>query len=215
MKKIFLLFGAPGCGKGYLGYCIQQELEMQGKVSLEKIKYVSTGDLLRAEIVSESDLGRKIQQIVASGQFVSDEIVRTLVQNALKGDEEVFFVDGYPRTVKQFEAFRNMLDWDKNQLIAIKRNTPVKIILERVSKRRVCQKCGATHSVDDGSCPKCGGPSVVRKDDSVIEKRLSEYKANTEALWPDLVAIAHDSVLVDGEREAHDVAKAIVTLAYA
>ncbi|MBE6453556.1 MAG: nucleoside monophosphate kinase [Alphaproteobacteria bacterium] len=203
-KVLLLLFGAPGSGKGFLGDCLKSEIEKKGFT----VKYVSTGDLLREEIAQKTPLGEQLAQTISSGQLVPDEVVDALVKKALKTDECVVFLDGYPRTYSQFEKLQEVVESFK--VVAIKRDTPVGLILERVSKRRVCSVCKATHSVDDGCCPKCGGDSLVRKDDAVIEKRLDEYEANTAGLWNDLRLISDEMYIVEGSEEASVAAKEIV-----
>lgn len=203
-KVLLLLFGAPGSGKGFLGDCLKSEIEKKGFT----VKYVSTGDLLREEIAQKTPLGEQLAQTISSGQLVPDEVVDALVKKALKTDECVVFLDGYPRTYSQFEKLQEVVESFK--VVAIKRDTPVGLILERVSKRRVCSVCKATHSVDDGCCPKCGGDSLVRKDDAVIEKRLDEYEANTAGLWNDLRLISDEMYVIEGSEEASVAAKEIV-----
>lgn len=203
-KVLLLLFGAPGSGKGLLGYCLKSEIEKKGFT----VKYVSTGDLLREEIAQKTPLGEQLAQTISSGQLVPDEVVDALVKKALKTDECVVFLDGYPRTYSQFEKLQEVVESFK--VVAIKRDTPVELILERVAKRRVCSVCKATHSVDDGCCPKCGGDSLVRKDDAVIEKRLDEYEANTAGLWNDLRLISDEMYVIEGSEEASVAAKEIV-----
>ena len=203
-KVLLLLFGAPGSGKGFLGDCLKSEIEKKGFT----VKYVSTGDLLREEIAQKTPLGEQLAQTISSGQLVPDEVVDALVKKALKTDECVVFLDGYPRTYSQFEKLQEVVESFK--VVAIKRDTPVELILERVAKRRVCSVCKATHSVDDGCCPKCGGDSLVRKDDAVIEKRLDEYAANTAGLWNDLRLISDEMYVIEGSEEASVAAKEIV-----
>lgn len=203
-KLLLLLFGAPGSGKGLLGDCLKSEIEKKGFT----VKYVSTGDLLREEIAQKTPLGEQLAQTISSGQLVPDEVVDALVKKALKTDECVVFLDGYPRTYSQFEKLQEVVESFK--VVAIKRDTSVELILERVAKRRVCSVCKATHSVDDGCCPKCGGDSLVRKDDAVIEKRLDEYEANTAGLWNDLRLISDEMYVIEGSEEASVAAKEIV-----
>lgn len=209
-KFLFILFGAPGSGKGFLGECLKSELIKQGIVSEDQIKYISTGDLLREEVALKTPLGLQIVQTIGSGQLVSDAVVDALVNKALQRDERVMFLDGYPRTSNQLDSLTEILQDKSYVVIAIKRNTPERLILERVSKRRVCKECKLTHSVDDGRCPKCGGESVVRHDDSVIEKRLSEYRGNTSALWNDLWVVSNFMTSVDGKEDARDSAADVV-----
>jgi adenylate kinase len=144
------------------------------------------------------------------GVLVADTVVDAVVGKALQKDGVVMFLDGYPRTSKQLSYLETILRDAGYVVISIKRNTPEELILERVSKRRVCKDCKCTHSVDDGKCPKCGGESVVRRDDAVIEKRLSEYQKNTSGLWDNLKDVSNVMVTVDGSEDAFKSAETIV-----
>ncbi len=211
MKKIlFILFGAPGSGKGYLGECLKQEILAQNVATESGICYISTGDLLRAEMDAQTPLGLEIAEIINAGRYVSDNIVDTLVSQALQKSKDVAFLDGYPRTQAQLLHLKNILMDMDISVIPVKRDTPVSLILERVSQRRVCRNCKTTHSVQDGKCPKCGGESIVRKDDALIEHRLNEYRENTENLWPDLQEISLNWWWVDGTADASMMAQKIV-----
>ena len=210
-KTIFILFGAPGSGKGFLGECLKSELVKQGIVSEEQVKYISTGDLLREEVALKTTLGQQIAQTIASGQLVADTVVDALVAKALQRDGQILFLDGYPRTVKQLSYLETILQ-NEACVVSVKRDTPEELILERVSKRRVCKDCKSTHSVDDGKCPKCGGESVIRKDDAVIKKRLSEYRDNTSGLWSDLKCVSNLMMTIDGCEDAFKSAKVIVDI---
>jgi adenylate kinase len=214
-KTLIILFGAPGSGKGFLGDCIKQEIISQNIVSDSQIGYISTGDLLRAEVASNSPLGQQISQIITSGKLVSDDIVDTLVEKALNGEEQILFVDGYPRTPSQLDNIISIASKKGIELVSIKRDTPTELILKRVQKRRVCESCKATHSVDDGKCPKCGGNSIIRKDDAVIEKRLDEYEKNTAPIWEDVKEASQKNITVDGSIEATNASKYIVATLFA
>lgn len=208
-KKLIILFGAPGSGKGYLGECIKNKLHELGE---HDFSYISTGDLLRAEIKAQTPLGKQIEEIVSSGKLVSDEIVAALVYNALEKDNKIKILDGYPRTTVQFWNVCETVEKLPHDIVSIKRDTSIELIKERVSKRRVCKDCKTTHSVDDGCCPKCGGVSEIRKDDAVIDRRLAEYHRETEALWDDIMAVSVASLTVDGSRDAHEVAEEFVKI---
>lgn len=210
-KAIIVLFGAPGCGKGYLGNCIKKEILNQKIVSENEINYISTGDLLRAEIASGSEFGQEIAQILNSGGLVDDEIVKRLLVKELEKEASIVFFDGYPRTKDQFDDFYDFyLMMPPCEVFAVKRDTPVELILERVSKRRVCKDCKTTHSVDEGCCPQCGGESIVRKDDAIIQHRLDKYEKYTSSLWDELSISSDDAVVVDGSQDAEEVAKELV-----
>lgn len=173
--KTIIVTGAPGAGKGYLcDVLVEKAIALGLKTS--DIAIISTGDLIRAEIAKQTELGKKCQESHSSGGYVTDALVFELLQNNsenLKNKTLVLF-DGFPRTMAQAKFFKS----DK-ELLVIYRNTPDDIILERVRNRRVCAKCKHTHLASDSNCPKCGGESIIRKDDALIEQRLEIYKEET------------------------------------
>jgi len=99
VKQNLLIFGPPGAGKGTQAKLIAEKLE---------ILHLSTGEVLRREIGSGSDLGMKVQSIINSGQLVSDEIVIEIVKNALAKAKDGFILDGFPRTLKQAEVLESI-----------------------------------------------------------------------------------------------------------
>lgn len=210
MNYIIILFGAPGCGKGHLWNSLHERL--LERVLPESISYIATGDLIREEIAKKSEIGLQIAEIVQSGQLVPDTIVDKLIANALAGDQVIKVLDGYPRTEAQFENLKSQIS-EETQVIAVFRDTPTDVILSRISKRRICKDCKATHSVDYGCCPKCGGESLIRKDDSVIEARLAEFEKNTLPLWDRMCEIA-DTLHCMGDRESSEIADGIITLIF-
>ena len=139
--KLIILFGAPGSGKGYLGECIKNKLHELGE---DDFSYISTGDLLRAEIKAQTPLGKQIEEIVSSGKLVSDRIVANLVYNALQKNNKFKILDGYPRTIVQFWDICDTLGSIPHNVISVKRDTSIELIKERVSKRRVCKNCKTT-----------------------------------------------------------------------
>ncbi len=209
-KILFILFGAPGSGKGYLGECMKQEILTLNYAKESDIRYISTGDLLRAEMAAQTPLGLEITEIMNGGRYVSDDIVSALLSKALEGPEDVMFLDGYPRTELQLQYLKDFLKGRYIDVISIKRETPIPLIKERVSQRRVCRDCQMTHSVKDGKCPKCGGESIIRKDDALIEERLLLYQNNTENLWPELKEMSLDWWCVDGICDAAIMAQRII-----
>ncbi len=177
-----MLFGPPGAGKG-----------TQAKFLVETlgIPQISTGDMMRAELKSGSDLGARFQEFMSAGKLVPDELVLELMEKRLKADDAKSgaIFDGYPRTVAQAKALDALLEKlgrsvDKVVSMTISLDT----IVERVVGRRVCSKCGQTYHVryspppENGACVSCGENAIdQRKDDSeeVVRKRFEEYKAKT------------------------------------
>ena len=101
MIKNYIFLGAPGVGKGTLAKMAAKETG---------IKHISTGDIFRNEIKNETELGKKVKAILASGEYVSDEITNAIVEKALKTDDvkkHGFILDGYPRTINQAEFLKS------------------------------------------------------------------------------------------------------------
>lgn len=183
-KLNLILLGPPGAGKG-----------TQAKMLVDRyhIPQVSTGDLLRAEIANQSELGLKAQTFVQSGGLVPDELVMTmLLQRIAKPDcQQGFILDGFPRTVKQAENLEKSLTSKGEKITGVLCvQVPDDSLLERLTGRRICRACSAsfhitfTPSKKDGVCDHCQGELYQRKDDSreVIANRLKVYHDQTSPL---------------------------------
>ncbi|MHB8276600.1 MAG: adenylate kinase [Candidatus Humimicrobiaceae bacterium] len=179
-----ILLGAPGVGKGTQAKKIASEFN---------IPHVSTGDILRAEISSQSILGRKAEEFVHSGKLVPDEIVLQMIKEEFKTDKfkAGFLMDGFPRTLEQAEKFSKLLkelNFNINKVINI--TIDENEIIRRITNRIVCKDCGKVFKLNDFEedenlqCDFCGSELYKRKDDSeeVIKNRLEVYKAQTEPL---------------------------------
>ena len=182
MRLIFL--GAPGAGKGTQAERISSELG---------IPQISTGNILRAAIAAGTPLGQKVKAVMDAGQLVSDEDVVAVVKDRLQQDDckNGFILDGFPRTIPQAEALDKMLaelGISLDKVVSIEVNDEA--IVNRMSGRRACKKCGATYHVEykkpavDGVCDGCGEPLVIRDDDKpeVVKGRLEVYYAQTAPL---------------------------------
>ena len=181
--KIVML-GAPGAGKG------TQAGQIAEKYS---IPHISTGDIFRANIKAETDLGKKAKKYMDEGLLVPDELVMDLVVDRLQQDDckNGYVLDGFPRTIVQAEG----LDQELNKLgqkldYALNIDVPDENIVKRMGGRRACVGCGATYHIvnaapkKEGICDKCGGELVLRQDDepATVEKRLQVYHEQTEPL---------------------------------
>lgn len=178
-----ILFGAPGAGKG-----TQSEL----LVSKNGYVQISTGDLLRAAVKNQTELGKKAQTYMDKGDLVPDTVVIGLVEEALKNLKgKPFILDGFPRNSAQAETLdqvlaRNNLQVDKVFSLEVARET----LFKRLTGRRVCKSCGAVYHMDskpprqDMVCDNCGGVVVQRNDDKedVISNRLTTYATATAPL---------------------------------
>lgn len=181
--KIIML-GAPGAGKG-----------TQAKRIAEKygIPHISTGDIFRANIKSNTELGKKAKTYMDQGLLVPDELVVDLVVDRLGQEDakEGYVLDGFPRTIPQAEALdAALLKKGEKVDYAINIEVPDTAIVERMSGRRSCSQCGASYHVAfnppkiEGVCDVCGGTLILRDDDKkeTVEKRLSVYHEQTKPL---------------------------------
>ena len=211
MKLIML--GGPGAGKG-----------TQAKKIAEKytIPHISTGDIFRANIKNNTELGKKAKEYINQGLLVPDELVVDLVVDRL-GQEDAkkgYVLDGFPRTIPQAEALTKALK-EKNEEIDYAVNIEVadEVIVNRMAGRRACVACGGTYHVEfnptkqEGICDACGGELVLRDDDKpeTVQKRLEVYHKQTQPLI-DYYTTAGKLVEVDGTQEVNKVFKSIVEI---
>lgn len=179
-RKInLILLGAPGAGKG-----------TQAEIISEKyaIPAISTGAIIREEIASGSELGKRTKAYTERGELVPDSVVIDIIKARLAKPDcaNGFILDGFPRTVPQAAALDEM-GVEITDVISIE--VPDEKIMERMTGRRVCAKCGSTYHTkykvsSKGDNCECGEPLTIRKDDDpeVVKSRLEVYHAQTEPL---------------------------------
>ncbi len=181
--KIIML-GAPGAGKG-----------TQAKQIAEKygIPHISTGDIFRANIKNNTELGRKAKEFMDQGLLVPDELTCDLVMDRIAEDDckNGFVLDGFPRTIPQAEALDAALAKTGQKMdFAIDVDVADENIVNRMGGRRACLNCGATYHIvsiptkQEGICDKCGNPVVLRDDDKpeTVQRRLTVYHEQTQPL---------------------------------
>jgi adenylate kinase len=178
-----LLFGPPGAGKG---------TQAKFLIDLLGVPQISTGDMMRAERKSGSELGQKFDEYMSAGKLVPDSLVLDLIEKRLTEDnaKNGAIFDGYPRTVAQAEALDRLLGKLGRRIDrVVSLDVPLEAIVDRVTGRRVCLDCGQTYHVrytpppENGECVSCGGARIVQRSDDteeVVRKRYEEYKAKTE-----------------------------------
>ena len=178
MKMILL--GAPGAGKG-------TQAERLCKVL--NIPTISTGNILRAAVKNGTPTGKQAEAYMKAGKLVPDEVIIGIIHDRLDEDDckNGYILDGVPRTIAQAEAIETMgIRIDKVLELSVADD----VIVERMSGRRVCEKCGASYHIInkkskvEGVCDLCGGKTVIRKDDqpATVLDRLKAYHEQTEPL---------------------------------
>ena len=201
-----VLIGAPAAGKG---------TQAARLVEHYSIAHISTGDMLREEVAKETELGKEAKAIMNAGGLVSDEIIIAMVKDRIKKDDckNGFILDGFPRTVVQAEKLDEMVTLDKVVYI----NAPDEVMLERLTARQTCPKCGATYNKlflppkTAGICDKCGAELTQRKDDTVEagKARIATFHEQSEPL---VEFYTKKGILfeVDGTAAIDDITKAII-----
>ncbi len=174
-----VLLGPPGSGKGTYASRLTMKLG---------VPHISTGDIVREEIKRQTDLGKRIKGYSDRGALVPDEIIIGLLRRRLEEPdcERGFMLDGFPRTIPQAEALNGIAQIDA----AINLNVPDDVIIQRLSNRLVCRRCGAIYNRltlkprEDDICDRCGGELYSREDDQpkVIKERLDVYRRQTKPL---------------------------------
>lgn len=181
---ILILLGPPGAGKGTQAKLLVTELG---------IPHISTGDMFRDHISRNTELGQKVKSITASGQLVPDEVTNALVKDRLSRADVApgFILDGYPRTVPQAEYLDGLLRSLGRKLDrVVSYEIAEETVVDRISGRRSCPKCGAVYHVSQnppkkaGVCDREGEALVQRPDDQPenVRVRLKEYGTKTEPL---------------------------------
>ena len=210
--KIIML-GAPGAGKGTQAKRIAAKYE---------IPHISTGDIFRANIKNQTELGRKAKEYMDQGMLVPDELTLELIMDRFTNDDckNGYVLDGFPRTIPQAEALTKALA-DKQDAVdyAINVDVPDEAIVSRMSGRRACLACGGTYHIKfnptkvEGVCDACGGELVLRNDDKpeTVQKRLDVYHEQTQPLI-DYYQAQNILKEVDGTLDMEEVFQAIVKI---
>ncbi len=181
--KIVML-GAPGAGKG------TQAIKIADKYD---IPHISTGDIFRANIKGGTELGQKAKSYIDKGELVPDEVTIGMLLDRIAQDDckNGYVLDGFPRTIPQAESLTDALKTQGDKIdFALNIDVPDEAIIERMSGRRACPKCGATYHIvyaapkTENICDKCGTELIIRSDDKpeTVKDRLNVYHQQTEPL---------------------------------
>ncbi len=195
-----ILLGAPGAGKGTQAKWISEEYG---------IPHISTGDILRKNVADGTELGKEAEKYMDEGKLVPDDLVIRMMEARLreKDCEEGFILDGFPRTVYQADELGKISDIDAVLNIYV----PFSKLIERITGRRSCPKCGAVYHVKynppkkEGICDVCGTALIQRDDDreETVKKRLKTYEEQTEPLI-DYYRKKGKLITVEGQERVED-----------
>jgi adenylate kinase len=181
---IVILLGPPGAGKGTQAKLLAAEL---------RVPHISPGDMFRDHKARGTEIGKKVEAIMAAGGLVTDDVTNAMVKERVARPDVLggFILDGYPRTTAQAEYLDELLrSMGRSITRTLSYEVPEELLVDRMSGRRSCPKCGAVYHVTqsppkrDGFCDKDDTGLVQRDDDKpdTVKRRLQEYVAKTEPL---------------------------------
>ncbi len=198
-----VLLGPPGAGKGTQANLLKEALN---------ITHISTGDILREEMKKETALGKDVKKFVESGALVPDSVITQIIEKRLTSKDltqKGYMLDGFPRTRTQAEDLDRILKKVKKSIdYAVYFDTTLPVIIQRLTGRRVCRKCGALYHVKnkppkkEGICDLCGGELYQRPDDNekTIKTRMDVYLKSTAPIV-DYYQSQDKLIRVDADRE--------------
>lgn len=208
-----ILMGLPGAGKG------TQASEIVKKFP---IPHISTGDMFRKAIKDETDLGKEAKSYMNRGELVPDEVTVGIVKERISEDDakKGFLLDGFPRTIDQAESLSQIMsELDREIDAVINIEVPEEELMNRLTGRRICEKCGTTYHLVfnppkvDGICDIDGGKLYQREDDNpeTVSNRLS---VNVKQSKPILEYYNNKGVLknIDGSKDIDEVTKDVIDI---
>ena len=196
-----ILMGLPGAGKG---------TQAEKIVATYRIPHISTGDMFRAAMQQQTELGLKAKSFMDKGELVPDEVTNGIVKERLQqaDTEKGFLLDGFPRTQAQAEALDKIMQ-DLNRSIDAVINIEVnpEILMQRLTGRIICRNCGSTyHKTNnppkvEGTCDRCGSHDFYQREDDKPETVENRIQINIEQSKPILNYYKAKGILrnVDGE----------------
>ena len=202
-----VLLGPPGAGKGTQAKVLKEALD---------IMHISTGDIFREEMSKNTPLGLELKSFVDRGNLVPDEIVIKIIENKLTTDPKVaygYLLDGFPRTKQQAENLDKILHKIKKPFdYVVYMEATLPVIVQRLTGRRVCRKCGELFHIKnklprkEGICDLCGGELYQRPDDNelTIKKRMDVYLESTSPII-EYYKAKNNLIKVDADKDANYV----------
>ena len=208
-----ILMGLPGAGKG------TQASEIVKKFP---IPHISTGDMFRKAIKDETDLGKEAKSYMDRGELVPDEVTVGIVKERISEDDakKGFLLDGFPRTIDQAESLSQIMsELDREIDAVINIEVPEEELMNRLTGRRICEKCGTTYHLVfnppkvEGICDIDGGKLYQREDDNpeTVSNRLS---VNVKQSKPILEYYNNKGVLknIDGSKDIDEVTNDVIDI---
>lgn len=174
-----VLIGPPGSGKGTQAQKILTDFSLG---------YFSAGDILRGLAKEKTPLGRKVAQVMAQGKLVSDNLMAQIIEDFLAKNEGDILFDGYPRGLNQAVFLEKVLKNRGGIGLVINLEVPEKVLINRLSSRVICRKCGAVYNLitnppqKRAACDLCGGKLYQRDDETpeAVKKRLAVFNQQTK-----------------------------------
>ena len=202
-----VLLGAPGSGKGTQAAFLK---EMYG------IPHISTGDILRDEVAQGTELGRKAAASMDAGNLVPDDLILEMIEARLRRPDTKrgWILDGFPRTLVQAHGLFEMTERIGQRMDAgVILNVEAEVIVQRLSRRRVCGVCKTVTNVResaDGACPACGGRVGLRPDDEpeVVRRRIQVFEEQTRPVF-ELFRRKYDVIEVDASEPLEQVTESL------
>jgi adenylate kinase len=214
MKSIIVLIGPPGSGKG-----------TQASILVEKFGWntISTGLLIRGEIKSGSEVGKKVKSIIKNGDLIGDDLMFLMLKNKLMSiDMEKIIIDGFPRSIEQVQMYDEWTNSDGKDYFLKKvfvLDVDEKEIIKRIENRVVCPDCGATFNlytkkpIIEGICDVCGQKITSRSDDinaDIVKHRYELYKKESKDII-DFYNKKNLTIKIDALKNIKDVNSDIVS----
>jgi len=172
-----ILIGAPGVGKGSQAELISKKYN---------IPHISTGDMIRDHVKTGSDFGLEVKSYMDKGELVPDDLIIGMLEKRIESEKNGYILDGFPRTIEQAKALEKVAEITKVVLFDCREE----VIVQRLSGRRVCSKCGEIYHIEfnppqeEGKCDHDGEDLFQRNDDKpeTIKNRLKVYDKQTKPL---------------------------------
>ncbi len=212
MSRIVVMIGQPGAGKG-----------TQARLLSDKCNYpqISTGDLLRNIVSSDSPMAHELRETMNSGRLVDDGILASLLsERTSQADcQGGYILDGYPRNLHQAQTLEDLAASQAKSVVLISFSLDEDVLLKRITGRRTCTRCGEIYNIFsrppavEGYCDIDGAPLARRGDDSetVVRERLAAYRNSTAPL----IAYYRDTsrlIEVDAGQPVDQVQKRIIEI---